>query len=506
MTRSVQTILLRVAYLCSRYGKLAAIALVVVSSVALAGSAVAYTASPPTAQITQQTDLQTFSTTVNTSAAVTGTTALYGPDDKLSNMPVYLLAASPEMTLRAHTDVPDDRAVDVTQQITMELYATRDEEVFWTETTTLATDTQQVTDGSLVTETTINVSDIRRGRLHEVQPEVKNVGTLHATLHVDTVYNSDTYSGHLSVTTPVEITDRAYAIETPQSAERRHSTPVTQTVTRTDDQITFGAPAASPTTAQAGLWPTVGGRTLALPKQSAVWGGFGVGGLLAALILWRVYRQSSDWESIKRTYDKTRYREWISFGTIPESAEYERVSIEGLTDLLDIAIDCNKRIIHDPRQNRYAVVAEAVIYEYNEALAQIDAYMNVAAGEHIKPPSREEFFESAADDATAASVWEAVDDTIDSGSEAEPLREAPLSSTAAATTNPRYEPDETDIMDALSDADEIDSSVWEQLSHALGRSAEGGERTALFGSPTDDAVDSRDETPGQEPFGDPADE
>ena len=121
MSRSVDTIFLRLKYLCSRYGKLAAVALVIVSSVALAGSAVAYTAPPETTQVTQQTDVQSFTTTVNASAAVTGNTTLYDADDRLSNMPVYLLSASPEMTLRAHADVPDDRAVEVTQQVTMEL-------------------------------------------------------------------------------------------------------------------------------------------------------------------------------------------------------------------------------------------------------------------------------------------------------------------------------------------------------------------------------------------------
>jgi biopolymer transport protein ExbD len=407
MSRSVDTIFLRLKYLCSRYGKLAAVALVIVSSVALAGSAVAYTAPPETTQVTQQTDVQSFTTTVNASAAVTGNTTLYDADDRLSNMPVYLLSASPEMTLRAHADVPDDRAVEVTQQVTMELYATKDEEVFWTETKTLAKDSQQVTDGSLVTETTINVSDIRRGRLTEVQPEVNNVGTLRAKLHVDTVYSSDKYQGHLTVTTPVEITDRAYSVETPQSDEASHATPVTRTLQRSGDSITFGAPAAVNGTTQAGLGAVFGSGPTTVPKASAIQGGIGLGGLLIALAIWRFYRRNPEWQDLKQSYDKARYGEWISLGTVPDGDEYEKVAISGLTDLLDIAIDSNKRIIHDADRALYAVVDNGIVYEYNEALDELDSpehrYIDVSGEEvpQLGSAGQESFFDQVTDEETS---------------------------------------------------------------------------------------------------------
>ena len=416
MSRDVEAIFLRLKYLCSRYGRLVVIALVVVSSVALAGSAVAYIMPPETTQVTQQTDVQSFTTTVNTSAAVTGNTTLYDTDDQLANMPVYLLTASPEMTLQAHADVPDDRAVEVTQQVTMELYATRDDEIFWTETETLATDSQRITNGSLVTESTVNVSDIRRGRLREVQSAVTNVGTLHAKFHVDTVYNSDTYQGHLTVTTPVEITDRAYAVETPQSDEQSHSTPVTRTLTERDDMITFGEPTTATRTVQAG----VGGGVVTLPKQSMIWGGLGVVGLFAAVVIWRFYTRTPGEEALKRQYDKTRYGEWISVGTVPGADTYQRVAIDGLTDLLDIAIDSNKRIIHDTEQSLYAVIDGTVIYEYNEAIDQLEAYIDVAAGDKLYSRSRDDqgFFELPSDDESQASVWDTFDqDTISTESQ-----------------------------------------------------------------------------------------
>jgi hypothetical protein len=370
MSSRVQTVFFRTKYLLSQYGKLVVLALVLSSTVAFAGSALAYAAPPETEQVTEQTDVQSFETTVNTSAAVTGNTTLYESGRRLSDMPVYLLGASPNVTMTAHTDVPDDRAVEVTQQITIELYATRDNEVFWTETETLAADTQRVTDGTLVTETTIDVREIRSGRLSDVQSELQRVGTIHAKIHVDTVYKGEKYQGRLGVTTPMEITDRAYSVDSPQTDERSHATPVTRSLTDSGEEITVGTPVALNGTARAGLVPAFDFGSVTVPRESAVRGGLGLLALVAALAVWRLYSRLPDREQLKQTYDKARYGEWMSVGTIPDADSYERIAVGGLTDLIDIAIDCDKRIIQDPEQSLYAVIDGTVIYEYSEAVHQ----------------------------------------------------------------------------------------------------------------------------------------
>jgi hypothetical protein len=368
MSSRVQTVFYRTKYLLGQYGRLVALALVLLSTVAFAGSALAYNAPPETEQITEQTDVQSFETTVNTSAAVTGNTTLYESDRRLSNMPVYLLGASPNVTMSAHTDVPDDRVVEVTQQITIELYATQDDEVFWTETETLAADTQRVTNGTLVTETTVNVREIRRDRLSDVRSEIQRVGTIHAKVHVDTVYTSERYQGRLTVTTPMEITDRAYSVDSPRSDERSHATPVTRTITESGEEITVNAPVVVNGTARAGLVPAFGVGSVTISEESAVLGGVGLFALVAALGVWRLHSRLPDREQLKQTYDKARYGEWMSVGTIPDADSYERVPVGGLTDLIDIAIDSDKRIIRDPEQSLYAVIDGTVIYEYTEAM------------------------------------------------------------------------------------------------------------------------------------------
>jgi biopolymer transport protein ExbD len=353
---------LRLRYLLGRYGKVFVVSLVLMSTVAFASAALAYTAAPETRQVTEQTDIQSFETTVNTSATVTGNTSLYESGRTLSNMPVYLVGASPNVTVTAHTEVPGDRAVNVSQQITLELYATRNGEVFWSNTTTLAADAKQVTDGSLVTETTINVREVRSGRLSEVQSEAESVGAVQVKIHADTVYKSDTYEGNLAVTAPIEIADRSYAIDAPRSDERSHATPVTRTITGSGQDITAGTPVTSNATAQAGFLTGLGFATP--PTESIIRGGLGVFALVAALIMRRVHDRLPDPGETKQTYDKVRHGDWISRGRIPESDAYERVVIKEFVDLIDIAIDSDKRVIHDRDRDLYAVIDGTVIYRH----------------------------------------------------------------------------------------------------------------------------------------------
>jgi hypothetical protein len=361
---------LRLKYILSRYGTLVIVGLLLVSTVAFASTAFAYGESPEIRQITEQTDKQSFETTVNTSAAVTENTTLYEPNQTLSNMPVYLLSASPNVTISAQTAVPDDRAVAVTHQISIKLYATRGDDVFWSETRTLASDSVQVTDGRLETQATIDVREIRSGRLNEVQSEVQNIGNLRAEIYVDTVYESETYQGTLGVTMPMQITDRSYTLDAPRSDEQSHATPVTRTVTVSGEDAAVGAANLSNATAQAALLP--GSGPTAVDSDTALRSGLGILALAAALVVWRVQGRLPDRESLEQAYDKRRYSEWVSRGRIPASDAYQRVVIEEFVDLIDIAIDSDKRVIHDRDQARYGVIDSTTIYQYSEPRARSD--------------------------------------------------------------------------------------------------------------------------------------
>lgn len=59
------------------------------------------------------------------------------------------------------------------------------------------------------------------------------------------------------------------------------------------------------------------------------------------------------------------FREWISVGTIPPPADGERVvAVDSLTDLVDVAIDSDRRVIEDEESGEFAVLDGSTRYAY----------------------------------------------------------------------------------------------------------------------------------------------
>ena len=73
-----------------------------------------------------------------------------------------------------------------------------------------------------------------------------------------------------------------------------------------------------------------------------------------------------DFEAFREHYTEVRYADWISRGKIPEAGSYIRVPVEALVDVVDIAIDSQKRVIHDPTRDVYAVVDDNHLYEFRK--------------------------------------------------------------------------------------------------------------------------------------------
>ena len=294
------------------------------------------------------------------------------------------------------------------------------------------------------------------------------------------------------MTTPVEITDRAYSVETPQSDEASHATPVTRTLQRSGDAITFGAPAAVNGTTQAGLGAVFGSGPTTVPKASAIQGGIGLGGLLIALAIWRFYRRNPEWQDLKQSYDKARYGEWISLGTVPDGDEYEKVAISGLTDLLDIAIDSNKRIIHDADRALYAVVDNGIVYEYNEALDELDSpehrYIDVSGEEvpQLGSAGQESFFDQVTDDKTGDSIWDSLDEAADAGDGPVDQQPAPDLMAAEETADSQTDSPPRDADSDLPAGDEDDSSRWETFGDAIDSEGELREQQAVLDPAVED--------------------
>jgi hypothetical protein len=67
-------------------------------------------------------------------------------------------------------------------------------------------------------------------------------------------------------------------------------------------------------------------------------------------------------EDLDRQIQHQRYVEWISEGTLDVVDTDEGISVSTVEDLVDVAIDTDKRVIYDPERELYAVVDDKTIY------------------------------------------------------------------------------------------------------------------------------------------------
>jgi hypothetical protein len=66
----------------------------------------------------------------------------------------------------------------------------------------------------------------------------------------------------------------------------------------------------------------------------------------------------------KAAKEHLRFKEWITEGSV-EVKDRLAIHILSLEGLVDLAIDLDKRVIHDPKVNRYYVLTEDIVYTYD---------------------------------------------------------------------------------------------------------------------------------------------
>lgn len=306
----------------------------------------AYT-TPQVETVTEQTNEQTVRVTAGTSAIVTGNTSLYESGERLRNKPVYFINATPRLRLHVRTDVPDGQSVNVTQRVLLEKRAVRDGRAFWESTTVLNATERSITDGEATTTTTINL-DALAAEMEQRRLEIGTVGTTEVRIHVETTYETDSYSGTLNSTTPVRITERAYWLDGDIQSNRTHATTVRRQVERPPEPTSYGGPAL-----------------------------LGVLALVGAVGVAYISHRGIDIQTAEVELSRSRYSEWISRGAFPTKTEKTYVRVDSLEDLVDIAIDSNKRVIHDEEYDAYAVVDGDLIYFFALEEEELETWLTM---------------------------------------------------------------------------------------------------------------------------------
>lgn len=315
----------------AEHGRTIAVVLAVVGLLALTGAGWVYT-NPPTTTVTEQSHEQTIESSLDTSAVVTGDSALYDSGERIENQPVYFTETMPDLTLTAEAAVPADQSVRVDQQVALVMQAARDGEVFWERSRLLIDEETTTTTGATTASATVDVPELRE-RLAPVADEVGTAGTLSVTVELTTAYETDRYSGTLTRQRPLDLADRTYALE-PFAVENRESTTETRTTTLPRSNLAYGAPAA-----------------------------VGALALLSAVVLFGLYRLRGEaWSGLETQIHRDRYAEWISVGSLRGEVGERSIAMASVEDLVDVAIDQEKRVVFDPEIHTHAVIDGSVVY------------------------------------------------------------------------------------------------------------------------------------------------
>jgi len=319
--------------------------LVVAGLLCFAGAGFVYT-SPLTETVTEQTNSQTFSTRVDSSALVTQPTELYDQGETLENRSVYFTSASPSFSLSVVTSGPVDEEVDVTQRLELEVLGVRGGRPFYNATRTIVDTDRTASDGRVTATRTVNITQLSR-ELFAVQEEIQEVGQFQLRLRLVVTYSTDDYEGTLRATAPFVVDDQAYYVDGDLAGDQTRTTTVREVITEPPDPAAYGA-----------------------------LGALGVLFVAAGVVVSRV-ESLLDPEALRREMIHDQHAEWISRGEFPTSADKPYISILTLEDLVDVAIDTNRRVIYDPQIEAYAVIDSSEIYYYAIEDVQADEWLGI---------------------------------------------------------------------------------------------------------------------------------
>lgn len=325
----------RAKLLIATYGRQLVIILIVVG-VLLMGSAGWIYTHPPTTTVTDRTNQQTIESTLHTSAIVTGESNLYRQGAQLQDKPIYLLPATPNVTLTVQTTLPPDASVQLTHRLELVMQATSDGTVFWQRSQTLQKQQVTTSDGSLNTSATLDIPGLK-DRVEPIRSELGTSSSLRVFIRVTTSYETSLYSGTLSDTSSLRLSGDSYSVA-PLTLKKTESTSETREV----------------------VLPTRNAFSYLVPA------GVGTGALLLAVVIGFNHRRLGERDVLAAQVHQARYSEWISAGTIPPSVGGEHVEVDSLEDLVGIAIDTRKRVLFDGSQEVYVVIDGPVVYYYGD--------------------------------------------------------------------------------------------------------------------------------------------
>jgi hypothetical protein len=328
--------------------------LLVALALTLAGGYVTYDSHVDGAETVveqQTTGTWTVESEFEHGATVTRDTEVFSAGEELSNRSLYFTTASPELdgTYTVSHDNTDGNAAVTSTNLSLVIRAVEERNgnqvVHWQTRDSLDTlDAVKVKDGeTAATTVSVDIPTILN-RTETIQNDLGAApGQTEVLLVADTTIESSVDGEAFTDTRTdrIEIVpgQRVYRVSTTTAGASSYD--ATEQVTRTIE-----------------------------PTRLELYGGpvLCVIGLLCMAFLgtarWRGWLAVSDRERARNEFERARddFDEWISTARIPDADDRTPVPTDSLVDLVDIAIDSDRRVLEDG--DRYAVLVDSEIYTY----------------------------------------------------------------------------------------------------------------------------------------------
>jgi hypothetical protein len=279
----------------------------------------------------------TYSGAHSLAAYVSVDNPIYETGSDLSDMAGYYYSVSPRCTVEfdlTFTATRSDTSIEATARTTLVVSEVDDDGVpFWSQAYVLSEVSASGTDSLVMHDSVVVDAQAYDAEIVSIQESLgASPGRVSGLL--TTVVSLDGIAGSV----PIELSDR---FDIPFTFNEEYYTAIVPTAKLPQTQK-FYVP-----------------RTVARSKSlSDIYLQLAVAavGLIALLALLATGKKEEG------DVDAAKFKDWISFGVYPRGDWDKEVYIPKLKDLVDIAIDCHKRVIYDTSKDVFFVIDGRVLY------------------------------------------------------------------------------------------------------------------------------------------------
>lgn len=313
----------------------------------------AYTAVAAPAEPTEYEQVETWSTTaeITHSAEVREPNAVYGVGERVSDQPRYYTEVMPTVEGKLEYGyLATAGDVEIETETTQIIRSVEDDDrstVYWrveepldsTQTTNAEPNTKHTAsfavDVESLSERATETAESLGSTAGSLETVVRIAVTMEGTVDGEPVTHTETYE------VPIETTSGTYSLELPDETGYTETESVPA-----DDQMNQLSEAA--------------GILLVLLVSVG-----SLGTLVAAKRRGRLAPTATEQRAVETASKQAELEEWISRGSIPQSlSDQPRIEVASLTELVDVAIDCNRRVIEREHTAEYVVVDNDTIYAF----------------------------------------------------------------------------------------------------------------------------------------------